>query len=106
MEHNQHNPQVLHPNSKERVALIEQLELIMDLALEKWWFVLIFTLIGTIYMSYQTYREPDVFQATGSLMAVPKLNVAIGTVYKDEMDNFFGTQIQLLKSTKISSIVE
>jgi len=68
---------------------------------EKWW---VFTLTACLAVGGQVgyqLAQPESHVATGRMWAAGRMRVPDGAYYSEEWQNYFGTQIELMKSAKI-----
>ena len=66
---------------------------------ERWWVVVVVVAAAVAGMfAYQTF-QPDVFQSTAQLYARGEMQVGVDNFYEDSQ-NYYGTQIELLKSAR------
>lgn len=70
--------------------------------LKRYWWVLIFTTVAAV--AYQLYvdsnREP-VYVSYAKMKVEGRFNLAAGNTYQEAYGNFFGTQLDLMKSERI-----
>ncbi len=75
--------------------------------LRRYWWVLVLTTavglgVGAIFVS----RQETWFRSTAKMMVSGRVHVTEGNAYSEEGSNFFGTQIELMKSSKVVSLAE
>jgi polysaccharide biosynthesis transport protein len=66
-----------------------------------WWVVFFTTAAGLAVAAWFIFQEQPVFVSTGRMMVSGKINIQEGAVYSEELLNFFGTQIELMKSAEV-----
>lgn len=68
---------------------------------EKWWLPVLLAATGAILGGISVKLEPPEYASEGRLWVSGKLRIPEGTLYAEEVQNFFGTQIALMKSRTI-----
>jgi polysaccharide biosynthesis transport protein len=86
----------------DRINFAIQLEKAKDVFLKRWWIIAICTLIPLVYASYKAYQKPDIYQASGTMIVSPRLKLPISDGIEGEAGNFYGTQIQLMQSARVT----
>ncbi|MBV9463933.1 MAG: hypothetical protein JO317_06865, partial [Verrucomicrobiae bacterium] len=61
-------PPPLTTNLMDRLAVALQLEKYKEMIIKRWWLLLLGLTAGTLYQGYKVYNQPDIYQATGSMM--------------------------------------
>jgi polysaccharide biosynthesis transport protein len=70
--------------------------------LARYWWVLFFTTsTGLAIAAWVTFQEKAVFISTGRMMVSGRINIQEGAVFTEELANFFGTQVELMKSGEV-----
>jgi polysaccharide biosynthesis transport protein len=70
--------------------------------LVRYWWILFFTAsAGLAIAAWFAFREKAVFVSTGRMMVSGRINIQEGAVFTEELANFFGTQIELMKSGEV-----
>ena len=79
-------------------ALITRLHRYKALLLRRWWIPLLTTCLGVFVGAWVIFQAPNAFLSTSKMMVAGKLNLGQNTVYSEDSNNFYGTQIQLMQS--------
>jgi capsular exopolysaccharide synthesis family protein len=87
-------------------AVITRIHRYKALLLRRWWVVLLTMCLGLFIGAWISYQAPDTFLSTSKMMVAGKLNLSQNAIYSEDADNFYGTQIQLIKSEQVRSAAE
>src|SRR5438046_1465054 len=79
-------------------SLITRLHRYKALLLRRWWVPLLTTCLGVFVGAWVIFQAPNAFLSTSKMMVAGKLNLGQNTVYSEDSNNFYGTQIQLMES--------
>ncbi len=72
--------------------------------LRRRWWILALTISGALcYQSAQIATEPPNYQSTARMMVKIKVSLPEGSVYSEEFNNFFGTQMELMRCGEVQS---
>ena len=74
--------------------------------MRRWWILLLTTCLGIFAGAWMIYQAPNAFLSTSKMIVPGKLNLSQSPVYREDSDNFFGTQIQLMKSDQVRASAE
>ena len=66
-----------------------------------WWVVLLCLAIGVLAAGLITARQPMVYVSSARMMVSGKIALNEGAVYSEEFNNFFGTQMELMRSDEV-----
>src|SRR6516162_4968002 len=66
-----------------------------------WWITLFTTAGGLAVASWLVFQQKEVFVSTGRMMVSGRINIQQGASFNEELANFFGTQIELMKSSDV-----
>jgi capsular exopolysaccharide synthesis family protein len=66
-----------------------------------WWITLFTTAAGLAVASWLVFQQKEVFVSTGRMMVSGRINIQQGASFNEELANFFGTQIELMKSSDV-----
>ena len=69
----------------------------------KWWVLVLGALVGLAIQAVRFWSEPATFASFGRMIVSIKLNIAEGSVYTEELNNFLGTQAALMQSGAVIS---
>jgi capsular exopolysaccharide synthesis family protein len=59
------------------------------------------TAAGLAVASWLVFQQREVFVSTGRMMVSGRINIQQGASFSEELANFFGTQIELMKSAEV-----
>ena len=66
-----------------------------------WWITLFTTAAGLAVGSWLVFQQREVFVSTGRMMVSGRINIKEGASFSEELANFFGTQVELMKSSDV-----
>jgi polysaccharide biosynthesis transport protein len=66
-----------------------------------WWILFFSTSAGLAVAAWIAFQEKAVFVSTGRMMVSGRINIQEGAVFTEELANFFGTQVELMKSGEV-----
>jgi capsular exopolysaccharide synthesis family protein len=66
-----------------------------------WWVPLLTVAIGLAGAGWFIARTPPSYLSSGRMMVSGKININEGSMYSEELLNFFGTQIELMQSGEV-----
>jgi capsular exopolysaccharide synthesis family protein len=66
-----------------------------------WWIPLFTSAAGLAVASWLVFEQKEVFVSTGRMMVSGRINIQQGASFSEELANFFGTQIELMKSAEV-----
>jgi capsular exopolysaccharide synthesis family protein len=66
-----------------------------------WWITLFTTAGGLAVASWLVFQQKEVFVSTGRMMVSGRINIQQGASFSEELANFFGTQVELMKSAEV-----
>lgn len=66
-----------------------------------WWIPLLTVSIGLAGAAWFISHSPPSYLSTGRMMVSGKINISEGSMYSEELLNFFGTQIELMQSGEV-----
>jgi polysaccharide biosynthesis transport protein len=66
-----------------------------------WWITLFTTAAGLAVASWLVFQQKEVFVSTGRMMVSGRINIQQGASFSEELANFFGTQVELMKSPEV-----
>lgn len=67
-----------------------------------WWILAITISIGVSIQAWQALVKPVTYQSTARIIVSGRVNIPEGTVFSEEAINFFGTQIELMRSPEVA----
>src|SRR5256885_15511844 len=68
-----------------------------------WWLPALTTSIALCLVAFYVMRQPPVYLSQSSLWVSGKVKLPEGSLYSEELQFFFGTQIELLQSEKLQA---
>lgn len=71
------------------------------LARRLWWIPVLTTAISLAVGGFLIWRQPPRFVSRGQMIVNVRLSIPEGSVYMEELGNFFGTQIALMQSQAV-----
>ncbi len=72
--------------------------------LKRFWWIFLFTIsIGIAYQAYRQLSKETLYVSYAQMIVSGRIALPEGAVYREELSNFFGTQISLMKSSKVQS---
>jgi len=86
------------PQRNPSVRLALRLHRIKLVARRYWWIVALTMMIGLGIQDYRCYTEPPRYFSFSRMMAGGRVAVPSGQLYNENIDNFYGTQVALMKS--------
>src|SRR6516162_5505089 len=66
-----------------------------------WWIPLFTTAAGLAVASWLVFQQKEVFVSTGRMVVSGRINIQQGASFSEELANFFGTQIELMRSAEV-----
>jgi capsular exopolysaccharide synthesis family protein len=70
---------------------------------ERWWLVLLFVALCVgVVVTYETFR-PESFTSFAQLHLAGDVQINTGTIFTEDAQNYYGTQVELLKSARLQS---
>src|SRR6516164_6018092 len=66
-----------------------------------WWITLFTTAAGLAVASWLVFQQKEVFVSTGRMVVSGRINIQQGASFSEELANFFGTQVELMKSAEV-----
>jgi polysaccharide biosynthesis transport protein len=66
-----------------------------------WWLLFFTTSAGLAVAAWIVFQQNAVFVSTGRMMVSGRINLQEGAVFSEELANFFGTQVELMKSGEV-----
>jgi len=72
-----------------------------NLLRRRWWVLPITLSVGLGIQGYRILKAPPSFISVGRMIVSIKLQIQTGSVYTEELSNFLGTQVALMKSETV-----
>jgi succinoglycan biosynthesis transport protein ExoP len=66
-----------------------------------WWIPFFTTAAGLAVAAWFVFQQGVVYVSSGRMMVSGRINLQEGTVFSEELANFFGTQTELMKSSEV-----
>ncbi|MDB6171255.1 MAG: Capsular exopolysaccharide family [Chthoniobacteraceae bacterium] len=67
----------------------------------RWWILLLSMSLGLGVAAWWVSIQPQRFSSVGRIVVSGKMNMPEGAVYSEELNNFYGTQIELMQSGEV-----
>ena len=68
-----------------------------------WWIPFFTTAAGTAVAAWSIFQQQVAYVSSGRMMVSGRINLQEGAVFSEELANFFGTQMELMKSSEVRS---
>lgn len=68
-----------------------------------WWILFFSTAAGLAISAWVIFQQKAVYVSTGRMMVSGGIKLQEGAVFSEELANFFGTQVELMKSEEVRS---
>ncbi|MDD2708146.1 MAG: polysaccharide biosynthesis tyrosine autokinase [Verrucomicrobiae bacterium] len=96
-------PAPLSTGAVDRFNFAIQFEKYRNMVLKRWWILALSISVAMVIGGWRAYRQPDLFMSVGRMMVKPQVNAlpSVGSVYIEELNNFFGTQVLLMQSREV-----
>ncbi len=72
-----------------------------NLLKRRWWVLLVTISIALCYQGFKLVTSDPVYYSSARMMVDPQIRIPEKTVYSEELGNFYGTQIELMRSGKV-----
>src|ERR1700719_1978620 len=82
-------------------SFITRLHRYKALLLRRWWIPVLAVCLGLFVEAFLIYQMPPSYLSVSKMMVAGKMNLPAGAIYSEEMQNFYGTQIQLMQSAEV-----
>jgi succinoglycan biosynthesis transport protein ExoP len=66
-----------------------------------WWVLFFTTAAGLAIAAWLIFRQQTVYVSSGRMMVSGRINLQSGAIFSEELANFFGTQVELMKSSEV-----
>jgi capsular exopolysaccharide synthesis family protein len=86
------------PSRYSGVQLAVRLHRFKSLIIRYWWLLILAVAIGLAVQAYRCAREPVRYLSTSRMMVSGRVAIPQGEMYSEELTNFYGTQVTLMKS--------
>jgi succinoglycan biosynthesis transport protein ExoP len=87
-------------------ALITRLHRYKSLFLRRWWIPVLTICLGLFVEAFLIYQRPAAYMSSGKMIVAGSMKIAQGAIYSEEMQNFWGTQVQLMQSNEVKHSAE
>ena len=67
----------------------------------RWWVLLLFMGLAVAGIEIYAQWEPPTFISSGSMIVSMRLNIQQGSLYSEDLNNFVGTQVELMKGVQV-----
>ncbi|MEM1157867.1 MAG: polysaccharide biosynthesis tyrosine autokinase [Verrucomicrobiota bacterium] len=82
-------------------TLFTRLHRYKNLLKRRWWVLLLTVSIALCYQGFRLITSEPVFFSTSRMMVDPQIRTPESALYSEELSNFYGTQIELMRSGKV-----
>jgi len=82
-------------------TLLTRLHRYKNLIKRRWWILALTVGLGLVVQGFRVLTAPPVYVSTSRMMVDPQIRIPEKTVYSEELSNFYGTQIELMRSGKV-----
>ncbi|MGF1677801.1 MAG: polysaccharide biosynthesis tyrosine autokinase [Candidatus Methylacidiphilales bacterium] len=82
-------------------TLFTRLHRYKNLLKRRWWVLLLTISMAISYQAFKLVTSAPVYVSSARMMVDPQIRIPEKTVYSEELTNFFGTQIELMRSGKV-----
>src|SRR5690242_19417324 len=82
-------------------AFITRLHRYKSLLLRRWWIPVLTICLGLFVEAFLIYQRPPEYMSTGKMNVAGSMKIPQGAIYSEEMQNFWGTQVQLMQSNEV-----
>src|SRR4051812_33183813 len=72
-----------------------------NILLDRWWIVVLTIAAALCVQAYLIALQPPLYSSIARMWVSGKIQVQENSLYREELQNFFGTQIELMQSDKI-----
>jgi succinoglycan biosynthesis transport protein ExoP len=66
-----------------------------------WWVLFFTTAAGLAIAAWLIFCQKTVYVSSGRMMVSGRINLQSGAIFSEELANFFGTQVELMKSSEV-----
>ena len=87
-------------------ALITRLHRYKSLLLRRWWIPVLTICLGLFVEAFLIFQRPPEYQSNGKMIVAGSMKIPQGAIYSEEMQNFYGTQVQLMQSNEVKHSAE
>lgn len=95
------NQEALPPPETQSGNTLAQWYRIKTMLRRRWWVALLTTSLALLYQGYQIANTAPSYVSEAKMMVSPQLRVPEGNIYSEDTVNFFGTQIELMRSREV-----
>jgi len=82
-------------------TLFTRLHRYKNLIKRRWWILVVGVGVGLVYQGFRLVAADPVYISNSRMMVDPQIRIPEKTVYSEELTNFYGTQIELMRSGKV-----
>lgn len=82
-------------------TLFTRLHRYKNLIKRRWWILVVGVGVGLVYQGFRLVAADPVYISNARMMVDPQIRIPEKTVYSEELTNFYGTQIELMRSGKV-----
>src|ERR1700756_2302670 len=89
-----------HISTSWSAPLITRLHRYKSLLLRRWWIPVLTICLGLFVEAFLIYQRPPEYQSKGNMIVAGSMKIPQGAIYSEEMQHFWGTQVQLMQSNE------
>jgi polysaccharide biosynthesis transport protein len=98
---NEEQSQVTHDRSVLTARFFSRIHRYRNLFRRRWWVLLLCVGLALAAMAAYVRYAPKEFISAGQMIVSMRLNIQQGSLYSEDLNNFLGTQAQLMQDSKI-----
>ena len=87
-------------------ALITRLHRYKSLLIRRWWILVLTICLGLFVEAFLIFQRPPAYMSSGKMIVAGSMKIPQGAIYSEEMQNFYGTQVQLMQSNEVKHSAE
>jgi polysaccharide biosynthesis transport protein len=87
-------------------ALITRLHRYKSLLIRRWWIPVLTICLGLFVEAFLIFQRPPAYMSSGKMIVAGSMKIPQGAIYSEEMQNFYGTQVQLMQSNEVKHSAE
>src|SRR5438874_11986137 len=87
-------------------TFITRLHRYKSLFLRRWWIPVLTICLGLFVEAFLIYQRPPQFMSNGKMIVAGSMKIPQGAIYSEETQNFYGTQVQLMRSNEVKHSAE
>ena len=97
---------VTHARNSVAARFFTRLYRYKNLLRTRWWILALATALGVGIELFLVWQAPPAYVSAGRMILSFKLSLPNASVYSEELNNFFGTQLALMESASVMNRVQ